>query len=262
MRNQHNLASEVAIVLGGGISSTGIPNIDTLLRAEAGVKLAKARADLDAAAKEARLHAERTAGRGPTDTGGYTMWMRTTKAAGLRFNTAWDLAMGEIQAERTAAGLAPLTYGQLCADALTRVADKSLTSPDGSGSTDGSRGPGRPAQRGILFADIAALQHGVAQGDETCQIPGVGTISVPTARDLLGDATLTLVIRDGIDVRNVTNLGPTFTAAQRTAIWARAGGVCERPDCNTTTGLSGRDPRCVPVFRQLGRQVPFCHRPR
>jgi len=56
MRNQHNLASEVAIVLGGGISSTGIPNIETLLRAEAGVKLAKARADLSIIASGGTIH--------------------------------------------------------------------------------------------------------------------------------------------------------------------------------------------------------------
>jgi hypothetical protein len=91
--------------------------------------------------------------------------------------------------------------------------------------------------RGILFADVAALRRGVLEGEETCEIAGVGAVSVPAARELLGDSILALAIRDGVDVVNVTNLGRTFTAAQRTAIWARAGGTCEIPGCTVTTGL-------------------------
>jgi hypothetical protein len=159
------------------------------------------------------------------------MSMRTTKAAGLRFGAAWDTHIRALQQERKAQGLEPLTYGQVCADALIRMADRSLADRGGTG------GPAGPSMRGILFADIAALKRGVLHGDETCEIAGVGTVSVPTARALLGDAILALVIRDGLDVVNVTNLGPTFTAAQRTAIWARAGGVCEIPACTVTTGL-------------------------
>ena len=161
------------------------------------------------------------------------MRLRTNKAAGLRFDRAWNVAMDELRAERQAQGLDPLTYGQLAADALIRLADKSL---DAAGATHGTASS-RPQTKAFLFADLAALRRGSIHDGETCEIPGVGPVPVATARDLLGDATLTLVIRDGIDVLNVTNLGRTFTAAQRAAIWARAEGRCEIPGCGTTTGL-------------------------
>jgi hypothetical protein len=190
---------------------------------------AKAKADQDAQDRERRLHQERTAGKGPTDAGGWRFWARTTKAAGRRVDAALDVAMRELQAERTAAGLPPLTYGQLLADALVRMADKSLHGAAPSG-------PG-PRTHAVLLADVTALQRGWVEGDETCQIPGVGAISVPAAKRTLGDAALTLVLRRGHDVLNVTTLGPVFTDAQRTAIWARAGGVCETPGCGATCGL-------------------------
>ena len=167
------------------------------------------------------------------------MSMRATKAAGLRFDAAWNQAMGELRDESKAAGLEPLTYGQLAADALIRMADRSLggATTTGGGAGDRPDRRGGSAMRGLLLTEVAALRRGWTEGDETCEIPGVGTVSVSAARDLLGDSILALVIRSGVDVVSVTNLGPTFTVAQRTAIWARAGGVCEIPGCGATTGL-------------------------
>src|SRR3546814_7433779 len=65
------------------------------------------------------------------------------------------------------------------------------------------------------------------EGDETCEIAGVGPVSVSAVRRLLSDAFLTLVLRKGSDIRNVTHLGRQVTAAQRTAMEAR-GCRCER----------------------------------
>jgi hypothetical protein len=55
-------------------------------------------------------------------------------------------------------------------------------------------------------------------GDETCDIAGLGPISVPAARALLGESVLKLVITRGVDV-NVTHLGRGLTAAQQVAQW-------------------------------------------
>jgi hypothetical protein len=141
--------------------------------------------------------------------------------------------MDELKAERRAAGLEPLTYGRLLADALVRVADKSM----------GAAPPGGPARkatgsvmRGMLTVDLSALRRRCLEGEETCEIAGFGTVSLPTARELLGDALLTLVLKDGVDVVNVTRIGD-FTDAQRDALWARAGGMCEIPGCGATSGL-------------------------
>ncbi|OWY61663.1 hypothetical protein B7486_62600 [cyanobacterium TDX16] len=90
--------------------------------------------------------------------------------------------------------------------------------------------------RGMLNVDLAPLRRGFLQGEETCEIAGFGTVSLQQAKDLVGGALLTVVLRDGVDVVNVTRLGD-FTDAQRDAIWARAGGMCEIPGCGATSGL-------------------------
>jgi len=196
---------------------------------------AKARADRDAKDTEDRLHRERSASKGVTSEGGWQLWMRTTKAAGLRVEAAWQVAMDELRVERKAKGLAGLTYGQLAADALVRMADRSL------GATATAGGPVRrskgSAMRGMINVDLAPLKRGWLEGDEVCEIAGFGPVSIGLAKDLLGDAVLTLVLRDGKDVVNLTPLGNVFSEAQRVAIWARAGGICETPGCGATAGL-------------------------
>jgi Domain of unknown function (DUF222) len=75
-----------------------------------------------------------------------------------------------------------------------------------------------PRYLALLRVDLTALHRGRVTGDELCEIAGVGPIPVTTARDLLGDAVLKLVITRGIDVLHVTHLGRGPTAAQRIAL--------------------------------------------
>jgi hypothetical protein len=72
---------------------------------------------------------------------------------------------------------------------------------------------------GIVRVDHAALCRGQVEGDEVCEIAGLGPIPVQVARDLLGDAVLKLVITKGVDVVNVTHLGRGPTVAQKVALW-------------------------------------------
>ena len=83
----------------------------------------------------------------------------------------------------------------------------------------------------LAIIDLRALNRGHVEGDETCEIAGVGPVSVSAIRSMLSDAFLALVIKDGTDVRNVTHLGRQVTAQQRTALEAR-GWRCER--CGST----------------------------
>jgi hypothetical protein len=85
----------------------------------------------------------------------------------------------------------------------------------------------RPDKKVIALIDLAALNRGAVEGDETCEIAGVGPVSVSAVRALLADAFLAVVIKDGIDILHVTHLGRRVTAAQRTALEARSGGACE-----------------------------------
>ena len=77
----------------------------------------------------------------------------------------------------------------------------------------------------IIRLDYTALRRGSVEGDEVCEIVGLGPIPVSVARELLGDAILKLVITKGVDVANVTHLGRSATVAQQVALWWQS------PDC-------------------------------
>lgn len=88
--------------------------------------------------------------------------------------------------------------------------DSSPRAPSGS--------PPNPRFLALLRVDVEALRRGALAGGETCEIAGVGPVPVATARELLGDAVLKLVVTRGVDVPNVTHLGRGPTAAQRVAL--------------------------------------------
>jgi hypothetical protein len=62
------------------------------------------------------------------------------------------------------------------------------------------------------------LVRGRVEGDELCEINGVGAVSVQRARELLSESILKIVITRGVDVLNVTHLGRGPTVAQRIAL--------------------------------------------
>lgn len=84
--------------------------------------------------------------------------------------------------------------------------------------------------------DLAALRRGSVGDGETCEIPGVGPVPVRTARELIGDAWVDLVITDGVDVTTVCRMGRSIPAALRTAITERDRS-CVVPGCDATQGL-------------------------
>jgi len=108
------------------------------------------------------------------------------------------------------------------------VRDLLLGGADGSGSTAKRTGQAvRPEKKVIARIDVEALNRGRVEGDEICEIAGVGPVAVSAIRRLLSDAFLTLVFEKGEDIAHVTHLGRQVTARQRTALEAR-GARCER----------------------------------
>jgi len=89
---------------------------------------------------------------------------------------------------------------------------------------------------GIIRIDHAALRRGWVEGDEVCEIVGLGPIPVSVGRDLLGDAILKLVITKGVDVANVTHLGRSATVAQQVALWLKSA-ACTVLGCTRTQRL-------------------------
>jgi hypothetical protein len=79
--------------------------------------------------------------------------------------------------------------------------------------------------------DHAALVRGHRNGDEVCEIDGIGPIPVATARALSSDAILSAVLTKGADVKAVAHFGRTIPARLRTALQARDT-ECAVPGCH------------------------------
>jgi hypothetical protein len=112
----------------------------------------------------------------------------------------------------------------------------------------------------IVLVDHAALLRGHTVAGETCEIAGLGPISVETARQiLLDDPFLAVVVKRGRDVVNVAHHGRGLDAHQRTAI--EANGVrCSNIACNRTVAIQidHRHPYAADPVTELHNQDPLC----
>ena len=121
------------------------------------------------------------------------------------------------------------------ADAL--VALVTGTSPATGGSATGGRlrDSGRSTTM-HLRVDLAALRRGELEGGEVCEIPGVGPVPLATARNVLGESFLKVIIEDGVDVTSVCHVGRAVPAHIRSALENRDE-TCVVPGCDVAKGL-------------------------
>jgi hypothetical protein len=56
----------------------------------------------------------------------------------------------------------------------------------------------------LILIDAEALRRGTTQGDELCEVEGIGPISVAAATELLTEGGLRYLVKEGFDVRTVT----------------------------------------------------------
>jgi hypothetical protein len=187
----------------------------------------KARVDPDGTHN--RLRRERRLREYTDAEGAWNLIARGTADAGAMFRTALDPVIDELfNHARTTGQREPREAYAF--DALIELARR---------ARDGNTQPaGRPQPRfmALIRVDHAALQRGAVEGDEVCEITGLGPIPVRVARDLLGDAVLRLVITKGVDVAHVTHLGRSFTTAQQVALWWQSP-TCTRAGCTATARL-------------------------
>jgi len=88
----------------------------------------------------------------------------------------------------------------------------------------------------ILRLDVGPLVRGRVRPGETCEIAGLGPVSVATAREMLGESILKLVLTNGVEVRSVTHLGRGPNTAQKVALlWEQP--VCAREGCGRRARL-------------------------
>ncbi len=107
---------------------------------------------------------------------------------------------------------------------------------DGSDSDESDHAPSRSEAQVNLRVDLAALRRGSVQNGEVCEIPGVGPVSLATAKEMMGDALLRIIITDGVDVTTICHPGRTMPAALRTAVFERDQ-CCVVPGCDSRLGL-------------------------
>jgi Domain of unknown function (DUF222) len=188
----------------------------------------------------ARIHRDRRAHMHKDGEGAFNFFARGTADTGSGFmarlqpfiEERFRIAKAEGRDEPMVAHAydALMDLAELAASACTPT-----SSPDAEPSSSNPK-PTAAKHLAILRLDYETLIRGSVDGEETCEIAGLGSIPVRIARELLGDAILKLVITKGVDVANVTHLGRSVTVAQQVALLWQAP-ECERLGCTRTQRL-------------------------
>jgi hypothetical protein len=230
----------------------------------------RAAADPDPDATNRRLHAGRRLHRWVDGDGFWNLHAKGTPQAGAAVTTVLDQLTDQIFTAAYRAGNREPAQAYAF-DALLALADHTAqpgTDPaaapaaadqPAAGSSQGrSRRSVNPRYLALLRIDVEALHRGRVQGDELCEIAGVGPVPVPVAEGLLGQAVLDLVITRGTDVLNVTHLGRGPTAAQRVALlWRNP--ACTVEGCwRTRTENDHREPWAETRHTRLDQLDPLC----
>jgi hypothetical protein len=184
----------------------------------------RAKSAVDGDARHDRIHEERSAREYTDDEGVWHFHARGTVADGQRFRAAWEPLVERRFKDAYQQGRREPREAYAF-DAFVELAEAS------GGEQSSSR-----KYLGLVRVDLEAMQRGYVEGDEVCEISGLGPIPVRVAQDLLGDAVLKLVITKGVDVLNITHLGRACTVAQKAALWWRSP-ICDVLDCNRTQRL-------------------------
>ncbi len=117
------------------------------------------------------------------------------------------------------------------------------TSPGSGPGPRSGPGPGpkcRP-KRGsgvqtLVIIDAEALRRGTTEGDEICEIEGIGPVSVAAASELLGEGALRFLVKEGFDIKTVTRSDRGIANAVEAALMVRDRTCCV-PGCAKRLGL-------------------------
>jgi hypothetical protein len=234
---------------------------DTASRLKAGAKSRE-----DERARRDRVHATRHFRWHQVDSGGVrgeffcdeVHWARVAPSLEARAKELWKAAGGG----SGGGGSEPLEAYRL--DAFLELLGASEWS-GGPFDPGGSSTPSKGARgQAIVVIDAAALRRGTSQGDEICEIEGIGPVSVEAATELLSEASVRYVIREGFDIKTVTKATRDVAACIEAALLVRDR-TCARPGCGRRLGLEV-DHRGID-FRDDGpteldnlvRLCPQCH---
>src|SRR5215207_4151498 len=164
----------------------------------------RAGAEADDRAWARRLHVERRAHEWTDPDGAYRFEGRLAPDAGARFSSACKAHVDRIFCDARRAGRRE-PRAAYAADALVALA---------------SEGPCKPVQVGLV-TDSAPVVRGHTEPGERCEIVGIGPVPVTTARSLLDDSRLTVMVRDGDDITTVSSPKRTIPVKLRRALEAK-----------------------------------------
>lgn len=184
------------------------------------------------AEREAQIHRTRFVRRWTDDDGAFRLEAKVTTVNGAHVMAALEARARRFFEEARDAGTRE-TEAAYLADALVALCCESAAATGGKPAKGTAV---RPAANVNLRVDLAALRRGAVQPDEKCEIPGVGPVSLATARSLLGDCFLKLFVTDGIDVQSLVHYGRTIRAPIRSALEERDP-CCVVPGCGATRFL-------------------------
>lgn len=178
----------------------------------------------DEAERAARQQALRGARRWTDDDGMRNYHIKLTPEQAARFEPVWERFINQVFGKARAEGRRD-TPEQYAADALVAMAEAILS---GTKLTGGTR-------HALILVDATALHRGHTVAGETCVVDGIGPIDVAAAKDLLGDAVVDILVKDGVDVRTVAHAGRAANRRQKAALLADW--ECEIRYCGAKRGI-------------------------
>ena len=164
----------------------------------------RAGAEEDDKAWARRLHEMRRAHEWTDPDGAYRIEARMAPDAGARFSSAWKAHIDRIFCDARRAGRRE-PRAAYAADALVALAGE---------------GPCKPVEV-HLVTDSAPVVRGHTEPGERCEIVGIGPVPVTTARSLLDDSRVTVMVRDGDDITTVSSPKRTIPVKLRRALEAK-----------------------------------------
>ena len=189
----------------------------------------RAGAEEDDKAWARRLHEMRRAHEWTDPDGAYRIEARMAPDAGARFSSAWKAHIDRIFCDARRAGRRE-PRAAYAADALVALAGE---------------GPCKPVEV-HLVTDSAPVVRGHTEPGERCEIVGIGPVPVTTARSLLDDSRVTVMVRDGDDITTVSSPKRTIPVKLRPALEAKY------PTCPVKGCAQRRVPRDRP-HRAVGQ---------
>ena len=97
------------------------------------------------------------------------------------------------------------------------------------GATESRPGRG-PRPRTLIVINAESLRRGSTQGEELCEIEGIGPVSVAAATELLSEGGFQYLVKEGFDIRTVTRSTRVVSHCVDMALIVRDR-ICAVPGC-------------------------------